>query len=89
MQFKLTYWQAGRYELTVDAAEIIPAVRKYAEESQRPDVQRALADLEAGRAPADSGPIADALAEDGQVVAGGAPPVHYDVPEDYTVKVVS
>jgi hypothetical protein len=89
MQLKLTYWQSGKYELTVSAEEVIPALRKYAQESQRPDAQRALADLEAGRVPADLGAIADALADDGQVVAGGAPPVEYDVPDDYTVEVLS
>jgi hypothetical protein len=80
MQLKLTYWQAGKYELTVTTEEIIPAVRKYAQESQRPDAQQALADL---------GAIADALADDGQVVAGGTLPVEYDVPDDYTVEVIS
>jgi hypothetical protein len=87
----ITYWQSYQYSLTVDAAEVIPAVREWAEKAHDPDgaIAATLAELEAGRIPEDLEIVAEALEEDGQMVAGdGAAPDSSDAPGDYTVEAV-
>jgi hypothetical protein len=90
-KFAITYWQSYQYSLTVDAAEVIPAVREWAEKAHDPDgaIARTLAELEAGRIPADLFIVAEALEEDGQMVADdGAAPDSSDEPGDYSVELV-
>jgi hypothetical protein len=90
MQLKITYWQCAQYELTVDPADVLPAMRYYEEKIGGEAIRRALADLEAGRVPPDTGIIGDALTEDGQMTAGDFAEkiIEWAPPEDYTVEVV-
>jgi hypothetical protein len=90
--FAVTYWQSHQYSLTVDTAEVIPAVRDWAGKASDPDgrIARTLADLEAGCIPSDLYIVAEALEEDGQLVAADdAEPDSSDEPSDYNVEVVA
>jgi hypothetical protein len=96
-KFAVTYWQPAQYAITVDGAEILPAVRGYAAEIERcgnavpANLAQAIADLEAGRVPpADTFRLlASALERDGQVVAlSTAQPDEWGAPEDYNVEVL-
>lgn len=89
MNLDITYWQAAHHAITVDAAAVLPALRRQAHELE--EAADALRKIETGGnlTPAELTVIAEVLTADGQLTSP-APAVTafgYSEPDDYTVAV--
>lgn len=91
MQFNVTYWQHQQFSAVAEEGEVRAALQNYIEQCPGdPEAARAseaVADLDAGRKPADLDVIATALCEWGFSAPPGAVPDKTDEASDYTAEV--